>query len=602
MRLGATICAVLAAFFSVSAAAQSYPYLSTIPVPVLAGQSIANEPHGLAFDTTNNRVLIAEGSNQVVQVLDGTSFAPIATLGVAGVSGGDNGHFSYPAGAAFDPTHNHIVVADTGNSRVQIIDSATFGVVATIGVSGVQGSDSGHLSQPAGVTVDAANDRIAVADTGNSRVQIFDAGTLALVATLGVSAVPGADNAHLSAPQAVAIDTAAGHLLVGDTGNERVQVFSSQTTAYLATIGQVGTVSGLGVDVFGRRIFIADPTDFIVNAVDADALVNVATLGLIDSFGVDNAHFLAPGGLAFDPATGRTFAGDTALNRVQVFGPQSLLVAAVAPAGRTAAVGTTVSIFATILNIGIVPLPNCQIGLPDNAPSGLSLSYQTTNPTTNHLTGQLNQPVTIAAGAGQSFILFLNAATPLTALGQSFLFTCDGTTPAPIFSGINTADLTFSAAPTADIIAASATPAGTGVVILPKTSGPFTAYSVASFNLGAAAVLQVSADTESFLPVPDGSLAPGFYQTLPLQVLICQTDPLSGQCLASPAASVAIKYPTGATATFNVFLASTGAAIPSSLAEPRLFLRFTQATGAAVPISVGNTSVEVVTAANTNSQ
>jgi DNA-binding beta-propeller fold protein YncE len=602
MRWGSLFCAVLLACLSTRAGAQNYPYVATIPVPVLAGKTAAAEPQGIAFDTNNKRLLIAEGSNQVVQVLDGTSFALLATIGIAGVSGADGGHFSYPGGVAYDPKRNHIVVADTGNDRVQIIDGTTFGAVGTIGVAGVPGADPTHLSGPVAVAVDSANDRIAVADTGNSRVEIFDAGSLALVGTLGVSAAPGADNLHLSAPQGVAIDTESGHLLVGDTGNARIQVFDARSAAYLATIGSVGSVGGIGVDVFGRRILAADPGDFVVDVIDADALAPIGAVGLQDGFGVDNARFLSPSGLASDPATGRLFAGDSVLNRVQVFGPPSLLIAAVAPAGRAVAVGQATSIFATILNIGVVPLPNCQVALPNNAPPGLSVSFQTTDPTTNHATGQPNQPVTIAAGAGQSFVLSLSAATPLTAIGQSFLFTCDGTSPAPIFAGINTADLTFSATPTADIVAAAATPGGSGVVTVSKSSGPFTAFSVAALNLAATAPLVVSADSGSFLPMPDGSMAPGFYQTLPLQVLVCQTDPLSGQCLASPTAALSVTFPRGATATFNVFLASTGTAIANSLAEPRLFLRFTQATGGAVPVSVGEASVAVVTAANTNSQ
>ena len=91
-----------------------------------------------------------------------------------------------------------------------------------------------------------------------------------------------------------------------------------------------------------------------------------------------------------------------------------------------------------------VDLANCQITLPSDAPQGLVLTFQTTDPTNNLSTGQPNQPVTIPAGQSQSFIVTLASSNPVSDPGQSFLFTCDGSSPAPIYSGINTADLTIS--------------------------------------------------------------------------------------------------------------------------------------------------------------
>ncbi|MEI9987598.1 MAG: hypothetical protein WDN69_33355 [Aliidongia sp.] len=77
----------------------------------------------------------------------------------------------------------------------------------------------------------------------------------------------------------------------------------------------------------------------------------------------------------------------------------------------------------------------------------------------------------------------------------------------------------------------------------------------------------------------DGT-APGFYQTLPVKVQICETNLLTGQCLSPAAAQVPVSFPSGGTETFTVFVSSLGPAIPDELQEPRLFLRFTEATGA----------------------
>ncbi|MEI9987601.1 MAG: hypothetical protein WDN69_33370 [Aliidongia sp.] len=79
-----------------------------------------------------NRLLIAEGPNQIVQLLDGTSLVPVATLGVAAVGGGDAAHLSNPSGVAFDAMRNRILVADTGNDRVQVFDAASLALIGRL--------------------------------------------------------------------------------------------------------------------------------------------------------------------------------------------------------------------------------------------------------------------------------------------------------------------------------------------------------------------------------------------------------------------------------------------------------------------------------------
>lgn len=605
MRVLVLVCALLGLAAATPATAQIYPYLATLPVPKLLGAAgpVAT-PQGLAYDSAHGRLLAAEGGNQVVQIFDGTSFAVIGTIGIDGAAGGDAGHLSNPGAVAVDTAANRFLVADTGNSRVQIFASTSFALLGTLGVSGVPGSDNGHLSAPAGVAADTADGRIVVADTGNHRVQIFDARSLAPVGTIGVTGVAGNDNAHLSAPQAVAIDPATGHLLIADSGNARIQVFNAASAAFIGTIGQTGAVSDLAVDVAGRRVLAVTPNGFDALVIDADHFVPIATIGLTGGFGIDNAHFLQPSGAAADAATGRVFVGDAALNRIQIFGPPSVLVAAVAPTGRAVPASQPVAIFATVENAGTAALGNCRVSLPDDAPAGLALSFQPTNPATNRPVGLVDQPVAIAAGQGQSFVLTLTAATPLAALGQSFLFTCDGTTPAPVFAGINTADITFTSGPTADIVAAAATPGQSGVITvpqatgnLPQGAGPFTAFPIAAFNIGTPAQVQVSSDSGSFLPAASAGTAPGFKDTLPITVLLCQTNPLSGACLAQPAATLTLNFPTGATATFSVFVTAT-APIPNSLSESRLFIRFTEPNSGGVANSVGSSSVAVTTVAS----
>jgi outer membrane protein assembly factor BamB len=260
-------------------------------------------------------------------------------------------------------------------------------------------------------------------------------------------------------------------------------------------------------------------------------------------------------------------------HKLHVFGiPPSPLEASVLPDARSVAVGTSATFFATLLNTGSTVLNNCRIALPD-AVSGVTLTYQMTNPLTN--APEPNQPVNIPPGAGQSFVLSLTADTAASLPGQGLVFTCDGISNTPPLVGVNTLDLAFSASPVADVVAIAATASQDGVLRLPGAGGA-GAFAVAADNVGAAGDLTVTADL-------DGA-------ALPVSLSLCQTNPSSGQCLAPPAASVTTSIAAGATPTFSVFAMASGA-MPFAPGASRIFLRFSDAAGQ----PHGATSVAVTT-------
>jgi len=98
---------------------------------------------------------------------------------------------------------------------------------------------------------------------------------------------------------------------------------------------------------------------------------------------------------------------------------------------------------------------------------------------------------------------------------------------------------------------------------------------VATTNVGAAGTITVGAST------------PGV--ALPVDLFVCQTDPASGACLGSPAASVTLEIATGATPTFAIFAAAQGP-IPFDPAVNRVVVAFTEDG-----VSRGSTSVAIRT-------
>jgi hypothetical protein len=228
-----------------------------------------------------------------------------------------------------------------------------------------------------------------------------------------------------------------------------------------------------------------------------------------------------------------------------------------------------------MINAGTTALDGCQISLPITAPAGLTLSYQTTNPATNALTGTPNTPVTIAGNDGiQTFLVSLQGSSAFVAPGMPLDFACAGAAPAEIITGVDTVDLVMSSTPIADIIALSAVVTNNGIAELPE--GGAGAFAVASINIGVTTPITVSVDTGT--------------ATLPITALICQTNPSNGQCLAAPAGSVSLSFVGGLTPTFSVFLASSGP-VPFDPANSRVFVRYEDGTGELH----GSTSVAVET-------
>jgi len=554
-----------------------YTFQSIIGVTGVSGTDNGHfhGPVAGAIDLANGHLFVADTLNHRIQIIDTSSFAVIATIGIAGVPGSDDAHLNLPGSVGYDPISTRIFIADTGNHRIQVYDGSSLTYLATLGVSETAGGDDAHFNLPAGVRVNQSFHQLYVADAGNDRIQIFDSGTLDYISTLGTSGVTGTDNAHFNHPTDADYNPSAGQIMVADAGNARIQLFDAVSLLFDATLGGPGGSPGdnshfalpttVAFDGESNLVVIADGGgNARVQVLDALSYNYVMTLGTAGSAGSSNSQFAGPQGIAVDPAHNRLFIGDGPNNRLQVFsiGPVVNL-ASVLPGSRSVLLGDPAMIFASIINTGPTPLDDCQIVLPVTAPSDLTLSYQTTNPATNGLVGTANTPATIAANDGVlSFAILFQSASAFSAPAMPLVFDCLGAAPAAIVTGVDTVDLVMSDTPIADIIVLSATSTDDGIVNVPN--GGVGAFAVASINLGVTTPLTVSVDTGDAV--------------LPVIATICQTTPGTGQCQATPASSVSLNYVSGAAPTFSVFLQATGT-IPFAPATSRIFVRFKDEAG-----------------------
>jgi hypothetical protein len=277
----------------------------------------------------------------------------------------------------------------------------------------------------------------------------------------------------------------------------------------------------------------------------------------------------------YTPTTTYNGVGVAAINGSNNTLGSTTLLAAVLPESRSAQPNGTVTAFATIINTGTTAASSCSIAPATSVPA--TFVYQTTNPTTNVLTGTVNTPVNIAGNNGsQSFVIAFTPTAAIPPINVAFNFSCTNITPAPIVNGLNTLLLSASTTTrTPDVIALGATVQNDGIVHV--TGSPSTGvFAVATDNLGSGDMITVATNTGA--------------ATLPLTITLCQTNPATGVCLQTPMPTVTTTIATNATPTFGIFVAASGT-VPFDPANNRIFVTFTDSTNAVR----GETSVAVET-------
>ena len=256
--------------------------------------------------------------------------------------------------------------------------------------------------------------------------------------------------------------------------------------------------------------------------------------------------------------------------------PSQPLRSAVVPAMRTVTTGSWATAFATLVNPVSYdqPVSNCLV----RAPNGFAgeFHYQTTDSTTNTLTGTPDTPVSLAPGQSQSFLISLRSAQIETA-NLALQFVCDG--EMALQNSVNTFRLVTTGLNLPDLISVAVTPSGNGILDLRPDRN--SAFAVAVMNSGGPSDFRVAASRWSG----------------PMTGTFCETDPATGVCVSERASELNLNFAAGQVRTFTVFVrADEGADIPLNPATNRYGLIFYARFGDNSMVS-GDASIAVRTLA-----
>lgn len=193
-----------------------------------------SQPHDAALSPDGRLLYVTDMRNSRVRVLSSMSLKPVAAFG--------EGELSYPHDCEFDRA-GRLLVADTGNDRIAIYDVKDARPALVGELKGVSG--------PEGVAV-LADGGVIVTNTRTGSLAIFRDGKLER--TVGRA---GTQPGEFSSPHDVEV-APDGSVHVVDSGNNRVQVFD----ATLKPLGSFGPALGLSGPKYlsfdGDSIWLAD--------------------------------------------------------------------------------------------------------------------------------------------------------------------------------------------------------------------------------------------------------------------------------------------------------------------------------------------------------
>lgn len=241
-----------------------------------AAPAVGSHPDGLAYDTLNQEVYVANSGSDNVTVLSavvtGTTVTMPVWRSVGSIPVGTS-----PEAIAFDPHNGNLFVVNEGSNNVSVIDGATNKVIGTVAVG----------SAPDAMSFDPANDNVYVANYLSDNVSVFNASNYSSLAErLSVRTA--------FTPVSLAFNGAEGQLDVLSSDSNQVLSANVSTGVVIGS----GTLNLSGWTGVGTGQLVYDPTDHQVYGVQ------VSGAGVLDLNGSGTTTIptgVGDSAIGFDP-------------------------------------------------------------------------------------------------------------------------------------------------------------------------------------------------------------------------------------------------------------------------------------------------------------
>lgn len=303
-----------------------FPIIASCTSPRQAGNQSGTGDHAIPGNKSSPSQLVRKITSP--QIVASTRAQPspqilgVNYIGTIGAPGQGAGQFIQPSGLALDRI-GHLYVADSGNNRIQVVDSdGNF-----ITEFGSRGWRIGEFDQPTAAAINFQRTEILyVIDTGNSRVQYCN--LVDRIFHLMLGDYPDGDSGNLSTGAHIELDLPNGigigrngEIYVVDTGNNRFIEFDSEGRPALIR-GSFGGESeqfrdptDLVVDPYGN-IYVVDSGNHRVKKYDFSANL----IQIWGSEGTALGQFREPIQIASDRWSS-LYVTDRGNRRVQIFTP-----------------------------------------------------------------------------------------------------------------------------------------------------------------------------------------------------------------------------------------------------------------------------------------
>ena len=245
---------------------EGFPGLGPWPGPGTSGA--LNAPHGVAYDSNNNSVFIADLANCEVVEDFLTSGTTSVVVNLAHACGGPSvagtpalsALIGPPHGLTVDDAHNLLYITDPSNHGVEVVNLSTLQMMPFVALT-----PAAPICAPEGLGVDPNSGTLYVADYGCDvvwQIPFFEGPPTIVAGTFNSAGFSGnggpATAAQLDGPSGVDYDPLTATLYIADGLNNEIRdVVGGNIFDY---VGDPGKLSGCSPDGSTATSKINDPT------------------------------------------------------------------------------------------------------------------------------------------------------------------------------------------------------------------------------------------------------------------------------------------------------------------------------------------------------